>query len=143
VEENIKIGGIIMNGNEEFLVLVATTDCIDEDERCYLFEKVVVPSESELTDKLQKNYETDLEEIKKGLEFTEQQSGKKYSNIKCLEVSPMNQEEKRTLFSIKNKLRIMSPWHKNEEELTTAISQKGYSIIQELDLDLNVSKHLR
>jgi hypothetical protein len=37
VEEDIRIGRIIMNGNEEFLVLVASTDCIDEDERCYLF----------------------------------------------------------------------------------------------------------
>ena len=132
-----------MNGNEEFLVLVASTESIDEDERCYLFEKVVVPSTSELVDKLQKSYETDLEEIKKGLEFVEQQSGQKYSNIKCLEVSPMNQEEKRTLYSIKNKLRIISPWHKNEEELATAILQKGYSIVQELDLGLNAPKHLK
>ena len=54
-----------------------------------------------------------------------------------------NQEEKRTLYSIKNKLRIISPWHKNEEELATAILQKGYSIVQELDLGLNAPKHLK
>lgn len=55
----------------------------------------------------------------------------------------MNQEEKRTLYSIKNKLRIISPWHKNEEELATAILQKGYSIVQEMDLGLNAPKHLK